>query len=155
MIIITIIILLLMCPYDAILLGASVTGLGTAIDHVLEARFLDLHTAITRLRTIYSHDALIHPRFCDSISLRLLHTLQCTPCDGHPLLSTTTLSEGISTIVILTSAIFSGSTPAFNSGGQVGNQTCIFAGPFRLFWLLLWAHLDSKPIPLELPFRRR
>ena len=39
-----------MRPADAILLGASLIGLGSATDHAVEASYSDLHTAIARLK---------------------------------------------------------------------------------------------------------
>ena len=86
-------------PSDAILLGAPLIGLDSATNRALEVRCSNLHKAITRLKTICAHNALILLRSSFSVP-RLLHILRCTPCDLHPLLGThdDLLREGISTI---------------------------------------------------------
>ena len=48
-----------MLPFDPILLGAALIGLGSATYRALEARCSNLRSAITRLQTICAHDALI------------------------------------------------------------------------------------------------
>ena len=86
-------------PSDAILIGASLIGLGSATDRTLEARCSDLRMAITRLKSICAHDALILLRSSFS-SNRLLYTFRSTPCNGHSLLGTydDLITEGISAI---------------------------------------------------------
>ena len=74
-------------PADAIFLGAPLVDRGSATDHAIEARCSDLRTAIAKLKPISARDALILLRSSFSAP-KLLHTLRCTPCEGHPLLTT-------------------------------------------------------------------
>ena len=71
---------------NASLLGATL-GHGDALDNALEVKCSDMRTAISRLKFIAAHDALILLRSFVSAP-RLLHILRCTPCINHPLLLT-------------------------------------------------------------------
>ena len=65
----------------------------------LTLRCSDLRTAICHLKSLPSHDALIllRPSFS---APKVIHTLRCATCSGHPLLCEfdNLLREGISTI---------------------------------------------------------
>ena len=84
-------------PFDTNLIGALLIGLGSATDCALEARCLDLRTAITTLQSVCDYDALILLRTSFSFP-RLLHHFRNTSCDDHPLQGTDDdlLREGIS-----------------------------------------------------------
>ena len=105
-----------MLPSDAILLGAPLIGLSSAKDCTLEARCSDLHTAITRLQTIFAHDALILLRFSFSAldfyipsNVHLVAVIFWAPM--------TTFSERVSQLFVTpTLATFSGFKPAFQFG---------------------------------------
>ena len=73
--------------------------MGRALDKALSSRCSDLCIAIGRLTVLPSHDALILLRSSFSVS-RLMHTLRCVPCAGHPSLTIfdNLLREGISSI---------------------------------------------------------
>ena len=67
---------------NASLLGAPLT-VGQAMDSMLTSRCDDLTRAISRLKLITAHDALILLRASFSAP-KLLHTLRSSPCAGHP-----------------------------------------------------------------------
>ena len=85
-------------PNDACLLGAPL-GSGRALDNTLTVRSSDLRSAIGRLKSLPSNDALILLRSSFSAP-KVMHTLRCAPCSGHPLLNEfdNLLREGISAI---------------------------------------------------------
>ena len=89
-----------MRPTDGILLGALLIVLGSAADHVLEARCSVQRTVIARLKISFAHDALILLRYSFSAP-KVLYTIRCTPCDGHRLLGTNVdLSAGASQLSV-------------------------------------------------------
>jgi len=67
---------------NASLLGAPVT-VGQAMDSMLASCCDDLTRAVSRLKLINAHDALILLRasFC---APKVMHTLRSSPCAGHP-----------------------------------------------------------------------
>ena len=67
---------------QASLLGAPLT-VGQAMDTMLTSRREDLNRAISRLKLIAAHDALILLRASFSAP-KLMHTLRSSPCAGHP-----------------------------------------------------------------------
>jgi len=69
-------------PLNASLLGAPLT-VGQAMDSMLASRCEDLTRAISRLKLIAAHDALILLRASFSAP-KLIHTLRASPCAGHP-----------------------------------------------------------------------
>ena len=81
-------------------LGALLSP-GDALDNALEVKCSDLRTAISRLKSIAAHYALILLRSSFSAP-RLMHILRCAPCINHPLLLShdSLLREGISVITI-------------------------------------------------------
>ena len=121
-------------PSNTILLGVPLIGPGSVSDRALETRCSDLRTAITKLKTIFVHDALILLR----LILMLLDFY--TPSHVHPVMviffyaPTMTFSKSASEQLILPPSRPSvdPSQPS-NSAGRFGNQTCFFTGPFRLF----------------------
>ena len=72
---------------------------GRALDKALSSRCSDLRIAIGRLKVVPSHDALIALRSSFSVP-RLMHTLRCVQCAGHPYLTVfgNLLRERISSI---------------------------------------------------------
>jgi len=66
---------------------------------LLENRFSDLKTAISRLSLLSAHDALILLKMSFSAP-KMLHTLRCSPCVNHPCLGMfdDLLRKGIGTI---------------------------------------------------------
>jgi hypothetical protein len=71
---------------DACPLGAPLFP-GQALTTALEEKSAVLQRAISRLRSVPAHDALVLLRSSFS-SLRLMHILRCSPCHGHPALIT-------------------------------------------------------------------
>jgi hypothetical protein len=69
-------------PSQADLLGAPIQS-GYAMDAALDARCADLSRAMTRLRLVTSHDALVLLRAFFSTP-KILHMLRCAPCASHP-----------------------------------------------------------------------
>jgi hypothetical protein len=69
-------------PSQADELGAPIQS-GDAMDDVLHARCADLSRALTRLRLVTSHDALVLLRASFSAT-KILHMLQFAPFSGHP-----------------------------------------------------------------------
>jgi hypothetical protein len=67
---------------SASLLGAPLT-VGQAMDSMLTIRCEDLTRAVSRLKLINAHDALILLRASFSAP-KLTHTLRSSPCAGHP-----------------------------------------------------------------------
>ena len=81
------------------LLGAPISR-GHAMDKVLTGNVDDLDRAISRLKYLQAHDALVLLK--NSISMpRLLYTLRTSDCHDHPLLTRfdTMLREGLSLIL--------------------------------------------------------
>ena len=67
------------------LLGAPISR-GHAMDKVLQEKVDDLHRAISRLKYLQAHDALV--LLNNSLSMpRLLYTLRTSDCHDHPLLT--------------------------------------------------------------------
>jgi hypothetical protein len=69
-------------PQNASLLGAPLTA-GQAMDAMLNSRCEDLTRAISKLKLIAAHDALLLLRASFSAP-KLMHTLRSSPCAGHP-----------------------------------------------------------------------
>ena len=66
------------------LLGATISR-GHALDKALQAKVDDLERAVTRLKLLHAHDALVLLK--NSLSMpRLLYTLRTSDCRDHPLL---------------------------------------------------------------------
>ena len=81
------------------LLGAQISR-GHAMDKVLQEKVDDLDRAITRLKYLQAHDALVLLK--NSLSMpRLLYTLRTSDCHNHSLLTRfdTILREGLSLIL--------------------------------------------------------
>ena len=81
------------------LLGAPISR-GHAMDKVLQEKVDDLDRAISRLKYLQAHDALVLLK--NSLSMpRLLYTLRTSYCHDHPLLTRfdTILREGLSLIL--------------------------------------------------------
>ena len=70
------------------------------IESTLEGRCSDLRIVFGRLKTTAAYDALILMRSSFSVP-RLMHTLTCSPCDGHHFLEIHDglLREGISVLI--------------------------------------------------------
>ena len=83
----------------ATLLGAPLLT-GHGLDDALDDCCTDLSSAINRLKSIESHDALILLRSC-FCAPKVQHILRCTPCNGHPALGhfDSLLRSGLSAIV--------------------------------------------------------
>ena len=115
------------------LLGAPL-GPGDALDNALEVKCSDMRTAISRLKSIAAHDALILLR--SSLSApRLIHIMICALCINHPFLLThdSPLRKGISVITnCCLSDIhwFQASLPILRQLSWY--TTRVFAGTFRL-----------------------
>ena len=71
---------------NASLLGAPLT-VGQAMNSMLTSRCEDLARAVSRLKLLTAHDALILLRASFSAP-KLMHTLRASPCAGHPQLET-------------------------------------------------------------------
>jgi len=71
-------------PANSILLGAPLTP-DHALDSCLASRKNDFLRAAEGLKTLVAHDALTILRYALSAP-KLLYTLRCCPCYGHPLL---------------------------------------------------------------------
>ena len=56
--------------------------LGNAMDNALEARCDDLARAISRLKLLSAHEALLLLRACFSAP-KIVHILRCSPCSNH------------------------------------------------------------------------
>ena len=89
---------ILILPQDACLLGAPLSN-GRALDQALEARCNTLRSAVSRLKILPSHDALVVLRSSFNAP-RLMHTLICAPCYRHPALQNfdDLLRDGVSSI---------------------------------------------------------
>ena len=98
-------------PPVACLLNAPLRN-GRALDLALKARYKTLESAISRLKTLSSHDALVLLRSSFSAP-HLMHTLRCAPCHGHPVLQNfyALLRDAISSTT--NSRTHSGSRPAY------------------------------------------
>jgi hypothetical protein len=70
---------------NACLLGAPLLH-GQALKAALEEKSEVLRRAVSRLRSLPSHDALVLLRSSFSAP-RLMHILRCSPCHGHPTLT--------------------------------------------------------------------
>ena len=66
---------------NSCLLGAPLL-LGNAMDNALEAHCDDLDRAISRLKLLSAHDALLLLRACLSAP-KIMHILRCSPCLDH------------------------------------------------------------------------
>lgn len=88
-----------MAPEKACLLGAPLST-SEALTTCLEGRCTELTLATTRLEFIAKHDALLLLR-CSLSSQKLLYTLRCSPCTGHPLLDKfdALLRSGLETVI--------------------------------------------------------
>ena len=83
---------------DLVMLGAPVMK-GRAVDSALESTVCYLERAISRLKLLSAHDALV--LLCNSLAMpKLLYTLRTSPCAGNPLLTKfdETLRDGLSAI---------------------------------------------------------
>lgn len=82
-----------------VLLGAPLFQ-GEALDDALVAACQTLSTAIGRLKSVAAHDALILLRSSFSAP-KVNHIIRCSPCFGHPSLSTfdSLLRQGLSAII--------------------------------------------------------
>jgi hypothetical protein len=72
------------CPQNADLLGAPLFE-GNILDSALQNCCDNLTTAIDRLKTVSSHDALISLRSCLGAP-KIQHLLRCSPCFDNQLL---------------------------------------------------------------------
>ena len=72
-------------PGNSMLLGAPLRS-GKAMDTALTKRCDDLALAISRLKTLPSHDALVLLKASFSAP-KVLHTIRSSPCVGHPALA--------------------------------------------------------------------
>ena len=86
-------------PEEADLLGAPIS-VGSALDNGLSSRCDELTLAIGKLKFLTAHDALILLRMSFSAP-KILHTLRCSPCAGHPSLARfdDILRHGLNTII--------------------------------------------------------
>ena len=75
---------LMLNPSNSILLGAPLSPLH-ALDSCLTSRKAEFLRAAERLKSLAAHDALTILRYALSTP-KLLYTLRCCPCYGHPLL---------------------------------------------------------------------
>ena len=66
---------------NSCLLGTPLVP-GNAMDNALEARCDDLYRAISGLKLLSAHDALLLHRACFSSS-KIVHILRCSPCSDH------------------------------------------------------------------------